>query len=338
MLLNFPLPSYFTKSVREEIGELYAHSAIANMASSMMLLFEPIFLYAVLGFSVNQVLLFTAIVYAVYIVMIPLGGKAASQLGYKHAIALSVPFQLVYWMMLIVSQDNSGLAYLAAIFYGLSKTFYWPGFHSLMARYSEKEQVGREFGMVYSLISLTFIAGPFVAGFLSKRFGFTTTFIVAAIIYSLSLIPLFRVKEVFVPKIYEFKQTLELYKTLPKKFVGYLGFGEELLVLNVWPIFIYIVLKDFEKAGGLATIASFLAAILALFVGRVTDQYSKRMLIKLGAFFTAIVWLMRTIATNFWSTFFVDALSRTSKEMAFIPISTVTYLRAKDSHVVPYVV
>ena len=123
MLLNFHLPNYFSKSVREEIGELYAHSAIANMASSMMLLFEPIFLYAVLGFSINQVLLFTAIVYAVYIVMIPLGGKAASQFGYKHAIALSVPFQLVYWMMLIVSQDNSGLAYLAAVFYGLSKTF-----------------------------------------------------------------------------------------------------------------------------------------------------------------------------------------------------------------------
>lgn len=338
MLLNFHLPTYFSKSVRAEIGELYAHSAISNMASSMMLLFEPIFLYAVLGFSINEVLFFTAIVYAVYIVLIPWGGKFASLRGYKHAIAISVSFHLIYWMLLIVSQQNFNIAYLAAIFYGLSKTFYWPGFHSLMARYSEKEQVGREFGVFYSLISLTFIAGPFVAGVLSKYFGFTTTFIVTAIIYSLSLIPLFRVKEIFVPKEYEFKQTLELYKTYPKKFLGYLGFGEELLVLNVWPIFIYIVVKDFEKAGGLATIASLLAAILALFVGTVTDQYSKRMLIKLGAFLTAIVWIMRTIATNFWSTFFVDALSRTSKEMAFIPISTVTYIRAKDTHVVPYIV
>ena len=89
MLLNFHLPQYFNKKVRQEIGELYAHSAIANMASSMMLLFEPIFLYAVLGFTVNQVLLFTALVYAVYIICIPLGGKMASQYGYKHAIAVA---------------------------------------------------------------------------------------------------------------------------------------------------------------------------------------------------------------------------------------------------------
>src|SRR3989344_1433022 len=338
MLLNFPLPSYFTKSVREEIGELYAHSAIANMASSMMLLFEPIFLYAVLGFSINQVLLFTAIVYAVYIVMIPLGGKAASQFGYKHAIALSVPFQLVYWMMLIVSQDNSGLAYLAAVFYGLSKTFYWPGFHSLMARYADKGQVGREFGVVYSVISITFIAGPFLACYLSKHFGFTTTFIITAVIYAFSVWPLFKVKEIFIPKDYSYKDTWEMYKAYPKKFLGYLGFGEELLVLNVWPIFIYIIVKDFEKAGGLATIASFMAAILALIIGKVADQYSKRVLIRLGAFFTAIVWLMRVIATNFWSTFFVDTFSRTSKEMAFITISTVTYIRAEATHVVPYAV
>lgn len=338
MLLNFHLPHYFSKSVREEIGELYAHSAIANMASSMMLLFEPIFLYAVLGFSVNQVLLFTAIVYAVYIIMIPYGGKVASQLGYKHAIAFSIPFQLIYWMMLIVSQQNSSWAYWAAIFYGLSKTFYWPGFHSLMARYADRGQVGREFGVVYSLISLTFIAGPFLAGFLSKHFGFTATFIITAIIYALSVLPLFKVKEIFIPKAYFYKDTWELYKSFPKKFLGYLGFGEELLVLNVWPIFIYIIVKDFQSAGALATVASLMAAILALIMGKVTDQYSKRVLIRLGAFFTSIVWLMRTIATNFWNTFFVDTLSRTSKEMAFIPISTVTYIRAESTHVVPYVV
>ena len=218
MLLNFHLPNYFSKSVREEIGELYAHSAIANMASSMMLLFEPIFLYAVLGFSVNQVLLFTAIVYAVYIVMIPLGGKAASQLGYKHAIAISVPFQILYWMMLVASQQNPSLAFAAAIAYGLSKTFYWPGFHSLMARYADQGQVGREFGAVYSLISLTFIAGPFLAGFLSKHFGFTLTFIITAAIYSLSVLPLFRFKEIFTPKIYYYRETWQLYKDFPKNF------------------------------------------------------------------------------------------------------------------------
>ena len=72
-MFSLHFPQYFTKKVRQEVGELFAHSAIANTALSMMALFEPIFLYAVLGFTVNQVLLFTALVYAVYIVCIPFG-------------------------------------------------------------------------------------------------------------------------------------------------------------------------------------------------------------------------------------------------------------------------
>lgn len=338
MLLNFHLPQYFNRQVRKEIGELYAHSAIVNMASSMMLLFEPIFLYAVLGFTINQVLLFTAIVYSVYIVFIPWGGKMASLYGYKHAIAMSVPFQIIYWSILIASQQNATLAFVAAIFYGLAKSLYWPGFHSLMARYADRGQVGREFGVIYALISLTHIVGPFLAGWISQNFGFTASFLTVAILQGASLFPLFKARETFIPKEYFYKDTLELYKTYPKKFLGYLGFGEEMIVLNVWPIYIFIVVKNYEEAGLLATGASLIAALLALLVGKITDQYSKRVLIKLGAFFMALVWLVRYVATNVTNTFAVDALSRTSKEMAFIPLSTITYIRAEATHVVPYIV
>jgi MFS family permease len=330
-MFSLHFPQYFTKKVREEIGELYAHSAIANTALSMMAIFEPIFLYAGLGFSINQILLFTAVIYGTYIVCIPLGGKFASMYGYKHSIAFSIPFQILYWMMLVAAQQTPYLAFAAAPLYGLSKTFYWPGFHSLMARYSDKGQVGREFGVVYSLISLTLIAGPFFAGLLSQRFGFTTMFIVTALIYCFSVLPLFKAKEVFIPKTYEYKQTLEIYRNFPKKALGYLGFGEEMLAMNVWPVYIFIVVKSFEGTGELATVASLFAAALALIVGKMTDQYGKRILIKLGSFFSAIIWFMRYVASSFASVFFIDTLSRTAKEMDFIPISTVTYIRAENS-------
>jgi MFS family permease len=192
--------------------------------------------------------------------------------------------------------------------------------------------------MAYAINSLAQIGGPLIGGILSEYFGVPSAFLAAAVIYCISIVPLLTAKEIFIPKIYSFKETLKLYRDFPKKFLGYMGFGEELLVLNIWPVYIFIIVEDLQKAGGLATVASLMAAILALIVGKVTDQYSKTILIRLGAFFTAIVWLMRTIATNFWNTFFVDALSRTSKEMAFIPISTVTYIRAEATHVVPYAV
>lgn len=338
MLLNYHLPSYFSKQVRQEIGELYASSAIANLALSITLVFEPIFLYTVLGFTVPQILLFFAATYSVYIVGIPFGGRLASVYGYKHAIAMSVPFQIFYWIGLLVAKENPGLAYVAAIAYGLQKSLYWPGFHALMARYADKGQVGREFSVVYAITLVSHILGPLLGGWMAQHFSLTATFTVAALIYCFSVMPLFTRSEVFIPKVYHFRDTWDLYKTYPKKFLGYVGFGEELLALTIWPVFIYIIVNDFQKTGLLATVASIVAAILALVVGKITDQYTKRVLIKLGAFFSALIWFARYIATNIWSVFALDSLARASKEINFIPISTVTYIRAESTHVMPYVV
>ena len=61
-------------------------------------------------------------------------------------------------------------------------------------------------------------------------------------------------------------------------------------------------------------------------------------MLKIGAFFNAIFWVGRYFCTNFITTFTADSLSRTSRETLFIPLSTLTYLRAEATHVVPYAV
>lgn len=336
MFLNFHLQNYFPKAIRREIGELYASAAISNFAGSLVLLFEPIFLYSALGFSVTKVLGFFAVVYAVYIVTIPLGGKVASVYGYRHCIALSVPFQIFYWLALLASISHPNAAFVAAAVYGLSKTFYWPGFHSVMARYGQSQEMGREFGAIYAIMSLANIAGPLAGGLVAQRYGFEGGFFAAAIVYCFSIFPLLMAKEIFVPKLYRFKDTLELYKTFPKKFLGYMGFGEELLFMVVWPIFIYITVKNFESTGALITGASLVAAALALVIGKISDQYTKKMLVRLGAFFTALIWVARTAIANVWGVFTMDSLGRTAKETYFIPLSTLVYLRSEATHIIPY--
>src|SRR6185437_13624438 len=162
-MLN-PFSKYFSAEIKKDVGELYRASAISNFAISLVSLFEPIFLFSILHYTVTQVLWFFAIVYIVYIFTIPIGGKIASTYGYRHSIALSVPFQIFYWLGLIASIQHPYAAYLAAIMYGIQKTFYWPGFHSVLARYAQTGQVGREFGASYAITNLTQIGGPLLGG------------------------------------------------------------------------------------------------------------------------------------------------------------------------------
>lgn len=338
MSYKLRLPHYFATAVRHEIGELYASTAIADLAIALVMLFEPIFLYTVLGFSIQEVLLFFAAVYALYILFIPFAAKIISRFGYDHGIFFSIPFQIIFWFLLFGAKDNMALIYFAPVAFAIEKSLFWPSFHSIVARFARDEQRGREFSVLYAIVNLMQIGGPLLGGLLAERFGIRFAFILASAIYFCSFIPLFMTREVFVPKMYKFSDTWELYKTYPLKFLGYMGFGEELLSLTIWPIFIFLVIKDYKNTGAIVTAATFVATILALYIGRVTDRHSKRLMVKIGSFFYMLVWFARLLVGTAFGAFIVDSLSRTSKDLVFIPLSTVTYERAEATHILPYAV
>ncbi len=338
LLSHFHLPHYFATKVRREIEHLYASTAIANLALAIVVLFEPIFLYSVLGFSISEVLLFFAVVYALYAVLIIPGAKIASRFGYAHSIFFATPFYILYWVFLYGSQTTFQLIYLAPVMFAIQKALFWPAFHASLARFANGEQRGREFSFMYAIGHFCQIVGPLLGGFLSQWFGVQTLFIVAAVIYFFSFIPLFLSREEFIPKIYQFRATWELYKIYPARFLGYLGFAEELIVLTIWPIFIFLAVKNFETTGLLVTAATLISTGIALYVGFFTDGHSKRHLLRIGSFIYMLTWLARLPVISPFGTFITDTLSRTTKSLVFIPMSTLTYERAESTHIMPYIV
>jgi hypothetical protein len=88
----------------------------------------------------------------------------------------------------------------------------------------------------------------------------------------------------------------------------------------------------------LAAAASLLAALFALFLGQMADKHTKHVLVKIGTLFNSLFWVGRFFVGNFITAFAFDTASKTAKETLFIPLSTITYLRAEETHVVPYTV
>ncbi|HMQ02094.1 MAG TPA: MFS transporter [Candidatus Doudnabacteria bacterium] len=338
MLSHYHLPHYFATKVRKEIEHLYASTAIGNLAQAMITLFEPIFLYQVVGLSVTEVLLFMAVVYAVYVVFIPLGAKIASRHGYAHAILYSIPFQILFWLSLVGAQYSEWFLYAAPIFFAIQKTLFWPAWHATLARYADGRQVGREFSFMYAIMSLMQILGPMMGGFLALFLGSSSIFVIGSIIYVCSAIPLMWTAEVFTPKEYKFADTWKIYKQYPARFAGYFGFGEELIVLTIWPIFIFFLLKNYQDIGSLVTVATLVGTGLALLIGLYSDGHSKRNFLRLGNYFYVLSWLARIPAVSVFGAFFADGFSRTAKSMVFIPMSALTYERAESTQIMPYVV
>ncbi len=338
MLFNFHLPHYFATKVRSEIEHLYASTAIGNLAQAMITLFEPIFLYHVVGLSVTQVLLFMAVVYAFYIVFIPWGAKIASQHGYAHSIFYSIPLQILFWLALVGSQYSEWLLYLAPILFALQKTLFWPAWHATLARFADGRQVAREFSFMYAIMSLMQILGPLMGGFLATFLGSNAIFIIGSIIYACSAVPLLWTSEVFSTNSYRYKDTWELIKQYPARFIGYLGFGEELIVLTAWPIFLYILIQNYQDTGTLVTIATLAATGLALLTGMYSDGHSKRRILRIGNVHYLLSWLARVPVVTGLGALFADGFSRAAKSMVFVPLSAITYERAETTSILPYVV
>lgn len=335
---HFHLPHYFASKIRKEIEHLYGAVAIGNLAQAIITLFEPIFLYHVVGLSVPEVLLFTAAVYATYALIIPLGGKVAAKFGYAHSIFFSIPFQIIFWFLILYSENTVALLIPAALSLAIQKSLYWPALHASLSRFSDKKQRGREFSLMYAIMNLMQIIGPMLGGFLSAVLGIEVLFVVASIIYFCSAIPILWSREVFVPKPYKFHDTWNLYKKYPLQFLGYFGFGEELLVLTIWPIFIYIIVANYQDTGTLVTVATLVATGLALYIGFYTDKHSKLALLRAGTVIYALTWLVRIPVISPFAVFITDALSRTTKSLVFIPASAITYDNAAKTHIIPYII
>ena len=329
-------PGYLSHHLSREIKEMYWAKAISDFASAAVMLFEPVFLISVLGYSIQQAVLFFFAVYIIYLFIMPLGAKVAARKGYEHSILYSSFFMVLYWALLFASQELHFWIYLAPIALAIQKALYWPAFHCDMSRFSSADQRGRENSGLYALVSVIFILGPLVGGFVLKEYGFASLFVIVTTLTLLSNIPLFTTVEKFTPKEYSYSDTWQYFKNFPRQMVGYWGFGEELVQLVVWPIFIYYTVPDFFEFGTIISISTLIATVVMLYVGMLTDQRSKPLLIRVFAIFNALFWFMRPYFPNLRGIIVTNTLGTISKNSLIVPVTSMTYDRANETHIMPY--
>lgn len=335
------LASFFAHKLTQQVKELYSATLILNFAISMVTIFEPVFLYLLFidqygpSKTLQIIMLFYLGVYLIYFFILPLGAKFARRFGYEHSIAISTVFTALFYVSLFASSVNINFIFLAIILYALWKMLYWPAYHSDFALFSGSGEQGRQISNLLVLESIVLIIGPLFGGILLEYTNFNVLFTVASILMVLSNLPMLITKEKF--ESVEFSY-FEAYRRLfslenRKRLMALLGFGEELLALTVWPIFIYLTIKDFLGLGVLTSVAIFLTTLVFLYIGRAADQKDGKALMKYGIMFYFFSWLLRLFSRSILGVFILDSYSRIAKQGLAIPMTAITYKNAQDTSV-----
>ncbi|OGY89783.1 MAG: hypothetical protein A3B30_01110 [Candidatus Komeilibacteria bacterium RIFCSPLOWO2_01_FULL_52_15] len=331
--------SFLPTHMRPEIRELYLSTLIANFGVAMVLLFEPIFLYT-RGYSIQQIALFFIIVYVLYIVLMPIGGHVAKEFGYEHSIFISTFIFIAYYFALYNITNSPILFLVTPALYALQKAFYWPAYHADFARYANRLEDAREVGGLESMVLIVNVLAPFVAGSIVQFFGFGALFICVSIILVLSNLPLMVTRETFVPKSFPYGTAFRNLFSPERRleFITYLGYGEELIALTIWPIFMSIVVGNFFNLGGIIAISAFITALFALYVGRRSDLRNKRLTLRVGSFIYSMTWLQRALVHSPLGVLASDTLGRLGKELISVPLVSLTYEEAQRSSIMQTVI
>jgi len=317
----------------KELSELYISHTIRRFAMAMIIIFEPVYIFLYFKKSLSAVFLYFGAIALLYGILVPFGAKIMMKLGLKKAMLFSVPFLFFYYFVLWQINFHFLLIFLAIILRFFYALFYWPAYHTDLARFSKREFRGEQIGTSMVVYNLASVIAPLIGGFLLFKLGFPILFIIVLILLFVSAIPLFftgEIREVYTDS-YEkaFKQIFS--KKFYKEAIAFAAFGfDQGISFFIWPIFMFVLAINYESMGLITSGALFLSLILTLYIGKLVDRLSRRRLLRIGSILTAAAWLFKTFIRTPLDAFLAQTIYRFAFTSCNIPYRAIMYDKASE--------
>jgi YQGE family putative transporter len=321
---------YFQGKLSQGFVALYSGRMIQFIGAGLLNLFLPIFLLLTFNYRIELVFLYYIAGFLGYILLLPYGARILNKIGLRRSLIISIFFAAAYYFCLFLVGYNVFLfIILSIITIILFRTLFWYPFHTDLAKFTDHYNRGKEIGLLWATRSFLTIVMPVIAGFLIGYYGFNLVFIIAIIIYLASVIPFMalpRTKETFV---WGYLETFKRFfsRANRKLVVANMANGaENAVAIIIWPIFIWQLLKgNYFTMGIISSMIVLATVILQLAVGKYTDIFDKRKMIKWGSLFYATGWLIKVFILTSFQIFIVGAYHGLTAVFKDTPFDTLNY-------------
>ncbi|MCK4745057.1 MFS transporter [Candidatus Parcubacteria bacterium] len=331
---------YFNNSLSSGFVALFSGRMIQFAAQGLIGLFLPIFLLTKLNYRVEYVFLYYIIGYLSYALLLPIGAQFLNKIGLRRSLRISVIFDGIFYACFFMIDKNPALflsVSLIALFF--ARILFWLPFHTDFAKFTSKADRGKEVSLMWATRSFLSVVMPIAAGFLIVKFGFNLVFIIAIILYLSAGIPyltLPRTKERFSWGVLETFKRFFSRKNRKLVLANIANGAENCVGIIIWPIFIWQLLSgDYLKVGILSSLIILIAIILQLAVGKYTDLFDKRKMLRYGTIFCAIGWIIKIFVLTSFHIFIAGAYHSFARIFKNTPFDTLNYeIMADRGHMV----
>ena len=318
---------HWMQKLNKELSEVYLTLYLRKFAISLAGIFIPIYLYTI-GFNLSEVLIAVAVMYSGKILFAPVALKVSERIGAKHTIILNIPFLLLFlWFLYELPSYPHYFGYIAAPLLAMSNSFFWVPTNGIFARYSHKKKEGKETSNLILTSRLSAVLAPLIGGFVLTELSFDSLFAIVGCILTLSLVPLFLSKDYGCKKK---DKGMQVVKEHLKYYVAY--FIQGILAGTTFfiiPFLSLFLLKSYFSVGSVSTILLVGSFFVIFIVGRLTDKFEGKHLIKLGGVVLSASLLILAYAQSPWVIYAASLLVGIGIIMSFLPIFAISSIIAK---------
>ncbi|MBU0618709.1 hypothetical protein KKD62_00570 [Patescibacteria group bacterium] len=313
---------------------LLTGSVLRAIGMSLVNLFIPVYVYQLSGSFVG-VMIFYSLYHLLVIVSAYLAGRIIRLIGVDWAIFFGALLRAGFLGLMILGKNQLWFIWLAAILWGLAVNLHWCSYHySVFGLKTGGGRFGKETSLIYLAERLGITLAPLIGGLLIAGFGFTPVFAIAFILIILSGLPQFFDSFTKSGMQFDFKAIIKNFiQPKNRRFLtGFIGAGfRSVLVVSVWPLFIFLVIKNYTVFGGLKTGAQIVSLFLIWWLGKRIDKKGPEIL-KLGVILNSINWLIRAFLQSPITIFASEAFHGWGELLVLEPFDAATYQSLSSRH------
>lgn len=321
-------------SRKEGFVELFiSKRLIQGLATALLTLFTPIFLYETTGNQFWVVGLFFAVASILYALPLPFAMKLTNKIGFSRTLAFGAIFSVTQFSILYFMNEANVWYLILPLVLSVAgfRLFHWVPYHVDFTEFTKGGSRGRDVSLMFATIAFMGVVGPILAGFIIKNAGYDMLFLVGIVLLFVA-----GISYLFVPAVDEkftwgYKETVtNLFSPKFRNlFLGEVANGAEVVVtLVAWPIFLYEVLNgDVLEIGALSTVIVGITIVIQLFVGKYLDGKGENKVktLKRGSVLYAVGWIFKIFVFSTTQIFFVGLYHNITKIFIKTPYSAILY-------------
>lgn len=316
---------------------LYFGRVVMAIATGLLGVFLPIFLYNIFDGNIQLVMAYYAVSCLIYLFLVAYGAQFLNRFGFRKALVLaSLAAAVINIAYFFLTKENLWvLLPVSLLFLVIFRLLFWIPYHVDFAIFTNTGKRGGQVGLMLATITLLGVLGPMIAGYVIEISSMQMLFLVAIIVYMAGMIPFGSVPRTNEQFSWTYRETWrELFAKKNRGMVlaSIAGGAEDTIGITVWPIFIFLLLNgDYFLVGALSSLIVGVTVLLQFTLGHYLDRIGKKdQILKIGSMLYAFGWIIKIFVATAFQVFVAGLYHKITKVMTDTSYDAIFYEMAAD--------